>query len=85
MDKLVLDDRTREMIQKDRSKKFIALELMLGKNRETMYKLLSAVTDKPVDEIREQSVTKTWNMMCEVMDGEFLTFFTLLSAMARAL
>lgn len=85
MDKLVLDDRTRKMAQNDRSKKFVALELMLGENRDAMYQLLSVVTDKPIDVIRKQSITATWKLLSELMDGEFLTFFTLLSVMAQAL
>ena len=85
MDKLVLDDRARKMVQNDRNKKFVALELMLGENRDAMYQLLSVVCDKPVDEIRKQSITATWKLLSELMDGEFLTFFTLLSVMAQAL
>lgn len=85
MDQLVLDDRARKMAQNDRQKKFVALELMLGKNREAMYGLLATVSDRPVEDIKKQSLTETWKMISEVMDGEFLTFFTLLSVMGQAL
>lgn len=85
MDQLVLDERAKKMMQNDNQKKFVALEMMLGENREALYNIIAIVSKRSVETIQKQSLKETWKMITEVMDGEFFTFFTLLSVMAQAL
>ena len=82
IDGLVLDERAIKMAGNAVKRKALAMEMMLGDSREKLYGLFSIVLDIDIKELKEQEFTKTYDQIAKCMNGEFFSFFTLLSAMA---
>lgn len=82
IDGLVVDDRAQAVAKDPNKRKMLAMTMMLDVNRDKLYKLFSTILDIDIDELKQQEFTKTYKQISECMNGEFFSFFTLLSAMA---
>lgn len=52
------------------------IPLAFGKHKEDVYKVISAMTAKPVEKIAEQPIKTTIDEVTEFFDEDFVSFFT---------